>query len=151
MATAAAAPLLLRPLFHGLLLLVVLSLALGAHGNKPGEHYNLTRENFPPGFVFGTASSAYQVEGNTLKYGRGPCIWDTFLKYPGEIESRCMTASSRHFMSPIYFIITWCFSDRWRRLWMDVCLGMQALLLITRLRKCRSTSTIATWFVKRNV
>ncbi|XP_066377972.1 beta-glucosidase 38-like [Miscanthus floridulus] len=83
MATAAAAPLLLRPLFHGLLLLVVLSLALGAHGNKPGEHYNLTRENFPPGFVFGTASSAYQVEGNTLKYGRGPCIWDTFLKYPG--------------------------------------------------------------------
>jgi beta-glucosidase len=98
MATAAAAaPLLLRPLFHGLLLLLlVLSLALGAHGNKPGEHYNLTRENFPPGFVFGTASSAYQVEGNTLKYGRGPCIWDTFLKYPGEIESRCMHEQHHH-------------------------------------------------------
>ncbi|XP_062202826.1 beta-glucosidase 38-like isoform X2 [Phragmites australis] len=66
-------------LLHGLL---VLSLALGAHG-KAGENTNLTRESFPPGFVFGTASSAYQVEGNALKYGRGPCIWDTFLKYPG--------------------------------------------------------------------
>uniref|UniRef100_K3ZD93 Uncharacterized protein n=1 Tax=Setaria italica TaxID=4555 RepID=K3ZD93_SETIT len=76
MATPAPLPLLL---FHGLL---ALSLALGAHG-KPGDHGNLTRQAFPPGFVFGTASSAYQVEGNTLKYGRGPCIWDTFLKYPG--------------------------------------------------------------------
>jgi beta-glucosidase len=73
---------LLLLLFHGL---IALSLALGAHG-KPGDNGNLTRQAFPPGFVFGTASSAYQVEGNTLKYGRGPCIWDTFLKYPGEIE-----------------------------------------------------------------
>jgi len=76
---ATLAPLLL----HGLL--AVSLLALGAHG-MPGDHGNLTRQSFPPGFVFGTASSAYQVEGNTLKYGRGPCIWDTFLKYPGEIS-----------------------------------------------------------------
>jgi beta-glucosidase len=75
---ATLAPLLL----HGLL---ALSLALVAYG-IPGDHGNLTRQSFPPGFVFGTASSAYQVEGNTLKYGRGPCIWDTFLKYPGEID-----------------------------------------------------------------
>lgn len=68
-------------LLHALLFL---SLALRAHG-KAGEHSNLTRESFPAGFVFGTASSAYQVEGNALKYGRGPCIWDTFLRYPGEI------------------------------------------------------------------
>ena len=76
---AALAPLLL----HGLLAVSVL--ALGAHG-MPGDHGNLTRQSFPPGFVFGTASSAYQVEGNTLKYGRGPFIWDTFLKYPGEMD-----------------------------------------------------------------
>ncbi|XP_019153660.1 PREDICTED: beta-glucosidase 44-like [Ipomoea nil] len=45
----------------------------------------LSRESFPAGFVFGTASSAYQVEGATdvHKYGRGPSIWDTFLKTPG--------------------------------------------------------------------
>nr|GME07138.1 beta-glucosidase 44-like [Ipomoea batatas] len=44
----------------------------------------LSRESFPAGFVFGTASSAYQVEGATdvHKYGRGPSIWDTFLKTP---------------------------------------------------------------------
>ncbi|XP_006664007.1 beta-glucosidase 38 [Oryza brachyantha] len=54
-----------------------------AHG-KLGEHTDLTRASFPLGFVFGTASSAYQVEGNALKYGRGPCIWDTFLLHPGK-------------------------------------------------------------------
>nr|CAB3465779.1 unnamed protein product [Digitaria exilis] len=75
----ATTPPLLLLLFHGLL---ALSMALGVHG-KPGDHGNLTRQSFPPGFVFGTASSAYQVEGNTQNYGRGPCIWDTFLKYPG--------------------------------------------------------------------
>ncbi|URD79837.1 Glycosyl hydrolase family 1 [Musa troglodytarum] len=30
------------------------------------------------GFVFGTAASAYQVEGMALKGGRGPSIWDAF-------------------------------------------------------------------------
>ncbi|XP_047325488.1 beta-glucosidase 44-like [Impatiens glandulifera] len=42
----------------------------------------LTRESFPKGFIFGTATSAYQVEGMTDKGGRGPCIWDTFVKQP---------------------------------------------------------------------
>lgn len=60
--------------------LVLLSLALLAHGRDT----DLSRDSFPKGFVFGTASSAYQVEGNALKYGRGPCIWDTFLKFPGQ-------------------------------------------------------------------
>nr|BAK08154.1 predicted protein [Hordeum vulgare subsp. vulgare] len=59
--------------------LVLLSLALLANGRDT----DLSRDSFPKGFVFGTASSAYQVEGNALKYGRGPCIWDTFLKFPG--------------------------------------------------------------------
>ncbi|GJN32332.1 hypothetical protein PR202_gb20832 [Eleusine coracana subsp. coracana] len=72
-------PPLLVLLLHGLL---GLSMALSVHG-KVGENTNLTRESFPPGFVFGTASSAYQVEGNANKYGRGPCIWDTFLMHPG--------------------------------------------------------------------
>ena len=45
----------------------------------------LSRESFPAGFVFGTASSAYQVEGMTNKGGRGPCIWDPYVKIPGQI------------------------------------------------------------------
>ncbi|KAM0848224.1 hypothetical protein ACQ4PT_054541 [Festuca glaucescens] len=60
--------------------LIFLSMAaLVAHGRDT----DLSRDSFPKDFVFGTASSAYQVEGNALKYGRGPCIWDTFLKFPG--------------------------------------------------------------------
>lgn len=45
----------------------------------------LSRESFPAGFVFGTATSAYQVEGMANKGGRGPSIWDVFIKAPGNL------------------------------------------------------------------
>jgi Glycosyl hydrolase family 1 len=48
----------------------------------------LTRADFPKGFVFGTAGSAYQVEGMALKDGRGPSIWDQLTHTPGEIWSQ---------------------------------------------------------------
>ncbi|XP_023882297.2 beta-glucosidase 11 isoform X1 [Quercus suber] len=37
-----------------------------------------SRDDFPPDFVFGAASSAYQVEGAANVDGRTPSIWDTF-------------------------------------------------------------------------
>jgi beta-glucosidase len=40
---------------------------------------------FPEGFVWGTAMSAYQVEGATREDGRGESIWDTFARTPGRI------------------------------------------------------------------
>lgn len=75
-----------------LLLLIAIVVVSLSRGN--GEQTDLTRETFPAGFVFGTASSAYQVEGNALKYGRGPCIWDTFLMQPGEIDDACSGKTS---------------------------------------------------------
>ena len=46
----------------------------------------MTRETrFPAGFVWGAATSAYQVEGAATKGGRGPSIWDTFARVPGRV------------------------------------------------------------------
>jgi len=42
------------------------------------------RGDFPEGFVFGTATSAYQIEGSALG-GAGPCHWDTFAATPGNV------------------------------------------------------------------
>ncbi len=41
--------------------------------------------NFPDGFVWGTATAAYQVEGAADEDGRGPSIWDTFSHTPGNV------------------------------------------------------------------
>jgi beta-glucosidase len=43
------------------------------------------QRDFPKGFRWGTATSAYQVEGATTEDGRGPSIWDTFAATPGKI------------------------------------------------------------------
>ncbi|PYE54627.1 GH1 family beta-glucosidase [Deinococcus yavapaiensis] len=46
----------------------------------------ISRTDFPPGFVFGVATSSYQIEGATHEDGRGPSIWDTFCREPGRIS-----------------------------------------------------------------
>ncbi|GAA0805383.1 GH1 family beta-glucosidase [Spirilliplanes yamanashiensis] len=40
---------------------------------------------FPPGFVWGSATAAYQIEGAANEDGRGPSIWDTFSRTPGKV------------------------------------------------------------------
>lgn len=41
---------------------------------------------FPEGFVWGTATASYQVEGAASQDGRGPSVWDTFSHTPGKIK-----------------------------------------------------------------
>lgn len=41
---------------------------------------------FPPGFVWGSATSAYQVEGAAQEDGRGESIWDRFCNTPGKVK-----------------------------------------------------------------
>ncbi len=45
----------------------------------------LSRSQFPPGFHFGAATSAYQVEGAVYEDGRGPSMWDGFAHDSGRI------------------------------------------------------------------
>jgi beta-glucosidase len=44
--------------------------------------------NFPRDFVWGVATSAYQIEGSTRADGRSPSIWDHFAARPGAIEDK---------------------------------------------------------------
>ncbi|KAL5721996.1 beta-glucosidase [Ranunculus cassubicifolius] len=78
-----------------LLLLHFFSVILSVQCITPSSHVShvhfntggLSRESFPNGFVFGAATSAYQVEGMASKEGRGPSIWDAFVRIPGMIAN----------------------------------------------------------------
>jgi beta-glucosidase len=42
---------------------------------------------FPPGFLWGCATSAYQIEGSPLADGAGPSIWQRFVRTPGKMAN----------------------------------------------------------------
>lgn len=45
----------------------------------------MRRSDLPDGFVVGTATASYQIEGATHEDGRGESIWDAFARVPGAI------------------------------------------------------------------
>ncbi|XP_051122318.1 beta-glucosidase 6-like [Andrographis paniculata] len=64
---------------------LILTLSLLSVVIQTSSGLNITRSSFPKGFVFGTASSAYQYEGAVKEDGRGQTIWDTFAHSFGKV------------------------------------------------------------------
>lgn len=44
------------------------------------------RKKFPDSFVWGSATSSYQIEGGWNADGKGPSIWDVFCMIPGKVQ-----------------------------------------------------------------
>jgi beta-glucosidase len=54
----------------------------------PANHITTpAARSFPKGFLWGSATASYQVEGAVKEDGRGPSIWDTFSHTPGKTNN----------------------------------------------------------------
>jgi beta-glucosidase len=54
-------------------------------GRSPAPEPAGAMLSFPAGFVWGTATASYQIEGAVAEDGRTPSIWDTFSHTPGKV------------------------------------------------------------------
>src|SRR5882757_11460105 len=73
---AASAPLATSPLLT--------TAALAADPPRSSHAGNGKERSFPAGFLWGSATASYQVEGAVHEDGRGPSIWDTFSHTAGK-------------------------------------------------------------------
>ncbi|KAJ6357445.1 hypothetical protein OIU78_005324 [Salix suchowensis] len=82
----------------------------------------VSRSDFPPDFVFGVATSAYQIEGASTEGGRGPCIWDAFARSKGNIldgSNGDIAVDHYHRYEPKLGFGAYRFSISWSRIFPD--------------------------------
>src|SRR5580765_7916619 len=83
-----------RRQFAGFAAWSVLGLSAPSAASGQGQRTSKSEPNrrppatFPKGFLWGTATSSYQIEGAANEDGRGPSIWDSFCRKPGAIADR---------------------------------------------------------------
>src|SRR5436190_19669930 len=63
------------------------SVPLGAKAAQAATLQAPAARSFPTGFLWGTATASYQVEGAAAEDGRLPSIWDTFSHTPGKVAN----------------------------------------------------------------
>jgi beta-glucosidase len=88
------------------------------------------RATFPEEFVFGVATSAFQIEGGVALDSRGPSIWDAFCATPGHVrgdaDARVATDHRRRMPADVALLRTlgiraYRFSVAWPRVQPDGC------------------------------
>ena len=65
---------------------ILLSVLLPCQVESYQAEEPLLQDNFPPDFVWGAATAAYQIEGGWDEDGKGENIWDVFTREPGNIK-----------------------------------------------------------------
>src|SRR5438270_10594827 len=59
----------------------------GAQAAQLAAEAAAAQAQFPKGFLWGSATAAYQVEGAWNVDGRGESIWDRFAHTPGKVKA----------------------------------------------------------------
>ncbi|KAJ7063477.1 glycoside hydrolase [Mycena amicta] len=94
-----------------LLPLVLLTGSLGAVSSKLQQQFYLDGTPLPSGFIYGCATSAYQIEGAWNADSKSPSIWDTF-----PTTSTTRTPRTYNSFEPHSGVGTYDFTISWTRI-----------------------------------